>query len=265
LLPHTSISGDDEVGRCSRFRQELRERGERYLLAVPSSTTVRDRTATPPHTGPGRRQRVPFTPVDQWCSTQPEEAWQTLEVRAGQKGPITVQAVSTLVQARTEGRVSDRPEVPVVFREAQANGTWKHDYPLSNAAFEVPVQDYARVFNAQHRVDECLQRAKGEAGLGACEVRTWRRWYHHQVMALTATWFLTLEAWRGKKMDTGIDAVSTPDVDGWGVGAPVGNEQLRVHASHGEPARIEEARSYRWNALKRLPPLRVDQREQGER
>ena len=42
LLPHGWITGDDELGRSSRFRAELRERGERYLLAVPSNTTVRD-------------------------------------------------------------------------------------------------------------------------------------------------------------------------------------------------------------------------------
>lgn len=237
LLPHAWISGDDELGRCSRFRQELRARGERYLLAVPSNTTVRDLTAAaPPHSGSGRPRRVPFTRVDQWCATQPAEAWQTLEVRAGEKGPITVQAVWTLVQARTEGRVSGVPEVLVVFREAQADGTWKHDYLLSNAVLEAPVAEYARVFKAQHRVEECLQRAKGEAGLADYEVRTWRGWYHHQVLALTATWFLTVEARRGKKMDTGVDAVPTPEVDCGGIRAPVGNEPFRIHASHGEPA-----------------------------
>src|SRR5262249_53271842 len=34
-LPHAWIAGDDEMGRPSGFRRELRARGERYLLAVP--------------------------------------------------------------------------------------------------------------------------------------------------------------------------------------------------------------------------------------
>src|SRR6266480_4794898 len=42
LLPHAWITGDDEMGRCSWFRKELRARGEFYLLAVPSNTKVRD-------------------------------------------------------------------------------------------------------------------------------------------------------------------------------------------------------------------------------
>ena len=42
LLPHGWVTGDDEMGRSSRFRAELRRLNERYLLAVPSNTTVRD-------------------------------------------------------------------------------------------------------------------------------------------------------------------------------------------------------------------------------
>jgi hypothetical protein len=55
------------------------------------------------------------------------------------------------------------------------------------------------VLKAEHRAKECLQRAKGEAGLADYEVRTWRGWHHHQALALVATWFLTVEARRGKK------------------------------------------------------------------
>ena len=67
-LPHAWVSGDDEMGRCSWFRQQLRARGESYLLAVPSNTLVRDlRAPEPPYSGHGRRPRVPFTRVDHWC------------------------------------------------------------------------------------------------------------------------------------------------------------------------------------------------------
>lgn len=237
LLPHAWVSGDDEMGRCTWFRQQLRARGERYLLAVPSNTAVRDLTAPdPPHGGRGRRPRVPFVRVDRWCAAVPEAAWQTLEVRAGEKGPITVQAVWTLVQARTEGRVSDVAEVLVVFREAQADGTWKHDYLLSNEVLAAPLPEYARVFKAQHRVEECLQRAKGEAGLADYEVRTWRGWYHHQALALTATWFLTVEARRGKKMDSGADGVPTAEADRGGIGAALGHGRFGVPASYHQPA-----------------------------
>jgi SRSO17 transposase len=236
LLPHAWVAGDDEMGRCSWFRQQLRGRGERYLLAVPSNTLVRDLKAAEPPPGHGRRRRVPFVRVADWCAVVPEVAWRTVEVRAGEKGPVVVQGVWTLVQARSEGRVSDVAEVLVVFREQQADGTWKHDYLLSNAVLDLSLAEFARVFKSEHRVEECLQRAKGEAGLADYEVRTWRGWYHHQALALVATWFLTVEARRGKKMDPGVDSESVTETDSWGVGASVGYETVGVHESHREPA-----------------------------
>ena len=82
----TVVAGDDEMGRCSWFRGQLRARGECYLLAVPSNTSVRDLTAPdPPYAGHGRRPRVPFVRVDRWCAALPEAAWQTVEVRDGEK------------------------------------------------------------------------------------------------------------------------------------------------------------------------------------
>ena len=174
LLPHAWISGDDELGRCSWFREQLRSRNERYLLAVPCNTSVRDLTATaPPSAGRGRRRRVPFTSVQAWCAALPESFWETVEVRDGEKGPLVVQVAWTLVQARTEGRLSDVPEVLVVFRERQGDGSYKHGYLLSNAPLTTEVAEFARVFKAQHRIEGCLKRAKGEAGLGDYQVRTW--------------------------------------------------------------------------------------------
>jgi SRSO17 transposase len=208
-LPHAWVSGDDELGRCSWFRRELRARGECYLLAVPSNTAVRDLAAPePPYGGRGRRPRPPFTRVDRWCAALPEAAWQTVEVRDGEKGPVVVQVARALVQARTEGRVSDVAELLVAFRERQGDGAWKHDYLLSNGALGTPLAEFARVFKAQHRIEECLRRAKGEAGLADYQVRTWAGWHHHQTLSLLATWFLTQETRRGKKADAGADGTS---------------------------------------------------------
>jgi SRSO17 transposase len=237
LLPHAWVAGDDEMGRCSWFRGELRARGERYLLAVPSNTSVRDLLAPdPPYSGHGRRPRPPFVRVDRWCAALPEAAWRAVQVRDGEKGPLVVQAAWGLVQARTEGQPSDVAEVLVVFRERQGDGTWKHDYLLSNAPLATPLAEYARVFKAEHRIEECLQRAKGEAGLADYEVRTWRGWHHHQALALVAAWFLTTETRRGKKMDAGADGSAVAEADRRGVGPAAGDGEVGIHASHREPA-----------------------------
>jgi SRSO17 transposase len=242
LLPHAWISGDDEMGRCSWFRQELRARGEHYLLAVPSNTLVRDLCAAePPYCGQGRRPRVPFVRVDTWCAALPESAWETVEVRDGEKGPVVVQAAWTLVQAKTQGRPSDVAESLVVFRERQGDGSWKHDYLLSNAVRVKPLGEFARVFKAQHRIEECLQRGKGEAGLGDYQVRTWEGWHHHQALSLLATWFLTQETGRGKNPDAGADGPPGAAVDRWaaepGVECPPRDAPAPHHASPFTPQR----------------------------
>ncbi len=236
LLPHAWISGDDELGRSSFFRQELRSRGESYLLAVPSNTCIRDATAPdPPYGGQGRRPMAPFTRVDRWCAALAEASWETVEVRDGEKGPIVVEAASTLVQTRTEGRVSDVVERLVVFRERQGDGSWKHDYLLSNAVLGTALAEFARVFKAQHRIEECLQRAKGEAGLADYQVRTWWGWHHHQALSLVATWFLTQETRRGKNPDTRINGASGTGANRRLAEPAFGLSSADASSPHGEP------------------------------
>jgi SRSO17 transposase len=234
-LPHGWVAGDDEMGRCSWFRQELRRRGERYLLAVPSNTLIQDQALLfGPSGGGGPRPRVPWQRVDSWCAALPEERWQTVEVRDGEKGPLVVQAAWALVQARSGGRASGVVETLVAFRERQADGSFKHDYTLSNAWVTTALGEFARVFKAGHRVEECLKRAKSEAGLGDYQVRTWEGWHHHQALSLLATWFLTQETRRGKNPDTRADGAAGARAAGRGVEPPVGLPASDAHPPHRE-------------------------------
>jgi SRSO17 transposase len=102
-LPHSWIAGDDEMGRPSAFRLDLRTLGERYLLAVPSNTLIRDIEAPAPvYSGRGQHPKNPFMRVDKWCSMLPEAAWTKIDVRDGEKGPLVIEAVKCRVQARTD-------------------------------------------------------------------------------------------------------------------------------------------------------------------
>jgi SRSO17 transposase len=203
-LPHRWIAGDDEMGRSSAFRRQLRALEERYLLGVPSNTLVRDLDAQPPaYGGCGRPPVVPFTRVDRWSAALPEDAWTTIDVRDGSRGPLLVQAVKTRVLAKTDRRRNGPEETLVVLREAQGDGTMKHDYYLSNASPETALSEFARVAKAEHRIEECLERAKSDAGLAEYQVRNWIGWHHHQALSLLAAWFLTQEDRRGKKVHPG--------------------------------------------------------------
>jgi SRSO17 transposase len=236
LLPHGWVAGDDEMGRSSRFRQQLRSRGERYLLAVPSNTLVRDLAAPePPYSGQGRRRKAPFVRADRWCAALPEGAWRTVEVRDGEKGPLVVQAAWTLVQAKAEGKPPDVAESLVVFRERQGDGSFKHDYTLSNAIPGDPLPEFARVYKAAHRVEGCLKQAKSEAGLGDYQVRTWGGWHHHQALSLLATWFLTRETRRGKKADARADSPTGAEPDSRPAQPDLESPQPRADAPHRQP------------------------------
>src|SRR6185295_5709521 len=99
-------SGDDELGRCSWFRRELRGRGERYLLAVPSNTSVRDLAAEVPYAGRGRHPKARFGRADRWAAGLPARTWEAVDVRDAEKGPLAVQVARAPVQARADNRVS---------------------------------------------------------------------------------------------------------------------------------------------------------------
>jgi len=262
-LPHAWITGDDEMGRPIDFRRELRGLNEQYLLAVPSNTNIRDLEATPPPwSGRGGKPKAPFQRVDRWRALRSDPDWTELEVRDGEKGPLRVEVTHTRVVVRQEGRVEQTEEVLVVIRTFEADGQTKHDYYLSNASAETPRAEFARVAKAEHRVEDSLKRAKGEAGLADYEIRTWRGWHHHQALSLVATWFLTREARRGQQL---TPAITVPQIRVglaallYQASGPITGERLSRYAQR-RLVRNEMARFYHWKGSQRLAPLRVEQR-----
>lgn len=211
LLPHGWVTGDDEMGRSSRFRAELRRLNEPYLLAVPSNTTIRDLNGpTPGWSGRGRPPRRAFEQVRAWSMSLAPGAWRRIEVGGGERGPQVVELVTTRVVARTDrGRIGPE-ELLVVIRGLDEDGATKHDYYLSSAPPDTLPGVLARVAKAEHRVERCLQRGKSEAGLAESQVRTWSGWHHHQALSLIASWFLVTESRRGEKADAGVDGPASP-------------------------------------------------------
>jgi len=204
-LPHKWIAGDDEMGRSSRFRRDLRALGEQYLLDVPSNTNIRDLQAPcPAYGGRGRFPKQPFQRVDAWRDSLHKDAWARINVRDGEKGPLVLEIVKRRVLARTERSCREATEeLLVVTRSLDDNGKMKYDYHLSNAHPDTPLEELTRVVKAEHRIEDGLKRAKSEAGLSDYEVRTWTGWYHHQTLSLIAAWFLIRETQRGEKKHPG--------------------------------------------------------------
>src|SRR6266481_4558942 len=102
-VPHGWVTGDDELGRHTRFRHQLRERGERSMLGVPCNTTLRDLEAPlPASQGRGRRPKPPWQSVTAWRIALDLEVWTQLTVQDGAKGPVAIEMGKRRVQTRLE-------------------------------------------------------------------------------------------------------------------------------------------------------------------
>jgi SRSO17 transposase len=101
---------------------------------------------------------------------------------------LEVDALSVPVQAKLRTRVGPRERL-LVTRSCGATPEWK--CWITNAADTVRTEALVRVAAQRHRIEECFERAKGEAGLAHYEVRSWLGWHHHMTMSLLALWYLT--------------------------------------------------------------------------
>ena len=72
-----------------------------------------------------------------------------LTVRAGEKGPLEVDAMTVRVRAKQGGRIGPGERL-VVIRPV---GESRIDYALSNAGPEVPLVDLVRAQRQRHRIE----------------------------------------------------------------------------------------------------------------
>jgi SRSO17 transposase len=231
-VPHGWVTGDDELGRHTRFRQALRERGERYVLGVPCTTTVRDLEAPlPAYQGRGRPPKPPWQSVTAWRQALEPDVWTRLTVREGEKGPMAIELVTRRVQTRLERKRTGPQEWLVVTRhpladdrtlETQASreaceqdARYSYRYyltptPTHASALEEPsLAELARVIQAGSCIEASFRRGKSEAGMDAYQVRTWEGWHHHMALTLMAVWFLVNETHRGQEL---TPALTLPQV-----------------------------------------------------
>src|SRR5262244_2764207 len=120
-IPHSWVTGDDELGRHTQFRGALRARGERYVLGVPCTTAMRDLEAPwPAYQGRGRPPKPSWQSVAAWRHALAPEAWAHVTVRDGEKGPVEIEIVTRRVQTRLERKRTGPEEWLVVTRHPLA-------------------------------------------------------------------------------------------------------------------------------------------------
>lgn len=256
LLPHAWVTGDEEFGRPAAFRRELRTRNERYLLAVPCNTKFRVSSEEGSKTSCSQR-------VDRWAQDRDPKDWTLIAVRDGEKGPIRVEAIKAFGETGSRKYDSLTQEVLVVLRYRDRDSqVLKTDYYLSSGDPETPLGEFCAAAKAELRVEECLRRAKSQAGMADYEVRTWRGWFHHQTLSLLAAWFLTVETRRAEKK---VPAITFPQVR-LGIASILrrecGCDSPRVVKWRTEKRLIRNqlARLYHWRKHNKLPPKNLERK-----
>jgi SRSO17 transposase len=281
-VPHSWVTGDDELGRHTRFRHDLRERGERYVLGMPCNTTIRDLEAPLPEpSGRGARPKAPWQSVTQWRQGLDAEAWTHLQVRDGEKGPVEIEIVRRRVQTRMARKRTGPEEWLVVTRrpltdtrplEAKASrdatdqdARYRYHYYLSptcvsEVELEKPsLSELARVIKAGACIEASFKRGKSKVGMDEYQVRTWEGWHHHMALSLLAVWFLIGETHRGQHL---TPALTLPQVR-YGLSVllmavfcPLGVDYICRQVQR-QLRRNELARFYHHRTRKCMPPRKL--------
>jgi SRSO17 transposase len=281
-VPHGWVTGDDELGRHTRFRGELRERGERYVLGVPCTTTIRDLEAPlPAYRGRGRRPKAPWQAVTTWRKALHPEGWTRLTVRDGEKGPVEIEMVKRRVQTRLERKrmgpqewlvVTRRPLADAETLEARASrdatdqdAHYRYHYyltptqPPESELAEPSLTELARVIKAGLCIEASFKRGKGEVGMDEYQVRTWEGWHHHMALSLISVWFLIGETQRGQQL---TPALTLPQVH-YGLSmllmevyCPPGTDYI-CRQVYRQLMRNELARFYHHRTRKCMPPQKL--------
>ena len=281
-VPHGWVTGDDELGRHTRFRHDLRERGERYVLGVPCNTTMRDLEALlPEYQGRGRRPKAPWQSVTEWRKLLHPNAWRRLTVRDGEKGPVEIEMVKRRVQTRLERKRTGSEEWLVVTRrplsdarmlEPQASpdatdqdARYRYRYYLSpTCVSEVELAapslaELARVIKAGVCIEASFKRGKSEVGMDEYQIRTWEGWHHHMALSLISVWFLIGETHRGQQV---TPALTLPQVR-YGLSVLLMEAFLTLGVSYicrqvqRQLMRNESARFYHHRTRNCLPPRKL--------
>lgn len=200
LVSFDWVVADDGFGQYGKFLDALEDLDQRYLLDVPSDTTVWTEGEVPVYKGCGRRprrsRRNAVRSVKAMAESLPPEAWHKYRIRDGSQGPMVFAFAAVRVHAvrhRKEG-----PAIWLVFRRS-LGATAETKYYVSNAAADTSLEAFALVSGCRWRVEEYLEQSKSYLGMAQYEARSWASWHHHMSLVALAHLFVTMTRLRLKK------------------------------------------------------------------
>jgi SRSO17 transposase len=175
-VPASWVTGDEAYGQVGKLRRVLEDRGVSYVLAVPSNQRV--------HLA-GSSIADGEVRIDAAVAALAAQAWTTISVGAGAKGPRVYQ------WARAAIRPLAGPGYWLLARRSLTDST-DLAYYVAAAPPRTALRELARVAGARWAIEETFQSAKNEVGLDHYQVRRHPGWYRHTTLAMLAHAFLTV-------------------------------------------------------------------------
>jgi SRSO17 transposase len=179
-VPFAWFTADETYGQAKWLQAWLEERDIFYVMAIRCSDTL---------TTPDGERRA-----DDLIAAVTSRAWQKISAGAGAHGP----------------REYHWARLPVRNGWKRGRGHWL----LARRSLSDPEEiayyacygprwsstaDLAWTAGSRWHIEECIQQAKGEAGLDHYQVRTWRAWYAHITLSMLAlAWLAAARAQAGK-------------------------------------------------------------------
>ena len=176
------VTADEEYGRDGAFLDALEQGQQRYLLEIPSDTTVW--TTEPMRQTPDEFVRQ----VRHLAVMLVARSWETIKLREGAKGPLAFEFARLRVWS-VRHRHAGPPLWLLIRRSLEPEPEVK--YYLSNADPDVPLRTMAQVTGVRWRVEEFFEDAKGQLGMSHYEARSWTSWHHHMSLVALAHLYVT--------------------------------------------------------------------------
>jgi SRSO17 transposase len=197
------VVADEEYGKAGHFHDAMDELGQKYVLEVPTSTTVWTEDpagCVPAYSGKGRRPtaliRAGVLSVAAIAAGLPAGAWQALKVREGACGPLVFEFAAVRAWAMRDQKPG--PPVWVLIRRS-LGATPEIKCYISNGDAETPLKVLALVACTRFRVEEFFEGCKSYLGMAQYETRSYAGWHHHMALVALAHLFITLTRVRLKK------------------------------------------------------------------
>jgi SRSO17 transposase len=179
-VPFAWFTADETYGQAKWLQAWLEERDIWYVMAIRCSDTLT--------TAEGEQR------ADALIAALPSRAWQQISAGAGAHGP----------------REYHWARLPVRPGQKRGRGYWllarrsladpgEIAYYACYGPRRSSTADLAWTAGSRWHVEECIQQAKGEAGLDHYQVRTWRAWYAHITLSMLALAWLAASKAQAEK------------------------------------------------------------------